>query len=62
MRILKTAESEYRITLTPAEARIFVNCMKLAIKEIATREFGTRVGATPEEITTVIAALEAALK
>lgn len=62
MRILKAAEAEYRITLTPPEIRIFVNCMRQTIKEIAAREFDTRMGATPEDITSVIAALEAALK
>ena len=62
MKILKTGAEEYCVTLQPAEARIFINCMNETIKEIAGWEFPTRMGAKVDEIKVVIASLEAALK
>ncbi len=62
MQIVKTGDEQFRMKLTPAEACIFTNCMNETIRRISHRAYQTRMGATPEEITTVIAALEAALK
>jgi len=62
MRILKTAEDEFRMILAPAEARIFINCMNETIKQVGARGFHSRMGATVDQIRSVIAALEAALK
>ena len=61
MKILKNGEDEYRLTLTPAEGRIFINCMNETIRELGS-EFATRMGAEVDEIKGVIASLEAALK
>lgn len=62
MKILKTAEEAYRMTITPAEARVFINCMKATFDGMGAWEYPTRMGATRQQVEHVIASLEAALK
>lgn len=62
MKILKTGDDDYSMTLAPAEGRIFINCMKATFDGIGEREYPTRMGATRAQIEQVIASLEAALK
>jgi hypothetical protein len=62
MQIIKTGGEQFRMTVSPAEARIFINCMNETIKRIPSREYQTRVGATPEDMKATIEALEGALK
>jgi hypothetical protein len=62
MKISKTAEDAFLLTLTADEAQIFVNSMKETLKCIPAREYWTRMGAKPDEMRSTIGALEAALK
>ncbi len=62
MKILKTGDREFRMTLAPVEVHIFISCMNETIKQIRASEYPTRMGAEVEEIKAVIASLEAALK
>jgi hypothetical protein len=61
MQIVKTEKEQYRMTLTAAEARIFISGMNETIKELGS-EFQTRMGAEIYQVREVVAALEAALK
>jgi hypothetical protein len=61
MKILKTAEESYHMTLAPTEARIFINCMKATFDGIGDWEYSARMGATRKQIEDVVASLEAAL-
>ncbi len=62
MKILKSAKDDFRMTLSQADARIFINCMAETIRQISPREYQLRMGATQDQIKNVIASLEAALK
>lgn len=61
MQVVKTANNDFRVTVTNREARIFVNCMRASVDEIMRTVFRTRVGSQPEEIETIASALETAL-
>lgn len=61
MQIVKSANGEFRVTVTDREARIFVNCMRASVNEIMQTEIQTRVGSRPEEIETIASTLEKAL-
>jgi hypothetical protein len=66
MTIEKTGADEYRVTMTPAEARICINCMKETFREgpregIRASEYQTRVGVTIDAVKGVVSAIEAAL-
>jgi hypothetical protein len=66
MKISKTGADEFRVTATPAEASILVNCMKETFRQgrgegIPSREYQTRVGATVEEVKTIVSKIEAAV-
>jgi hypothetical protein len=62
MKISKTAEDGFLLTLSTDEAQIFINGMNETLKRIPAREYWTRMGAEPGEIRSTIGALEAALK
>ena len=62
MQIAKTGDEQYRVTISPTEAHIFINCMKETMARIPRREYQTRMGATVDEIKAVVASLEPALK
>lgn len=62
MNILKKGEDSFLLTLTPAEAQIFINSMSETLRRIAASEYWTRMGAEPHEIKATIESLEAALK
>lgn len=62
MKILKKAESEFVLSLSPVETQIFINGMGETLRRIPAREYWTRMGAEPEEIKATITSLEAALK
>jgi hypothetical protein len=62
MNILKKGEDAFLLTLTPAEAQIFINSMNETLRRIAASEYWTRMGAKPDEISSTIGSLEAALK
>ena len=61
MKILREGADSFRMTLSSAEARIFVNCMNETIEEIAPYEYATRMGAGIDQVRALIAAIEAAL-
>ena len=60
--VAKISEENFRMTLKPSDARIFVNCMKETLAQLGDWEYQTRMGAKAEQIKTVIASLEAALR
>jgi hypothetical protein len=62
MKIVKTGDDRYRLTLAPMEARIFVNAMAETIRRIPTSEYQTRMGAEVKDIQQTIASLKAALE
>jgi hypothetical protein len=62
MKILKKPDDQYRMTLSAAETRVFVNCMKATFDGIGDWEYPTRIGATAEQIKQVIDSLDRALK
>lgn len=62
MNILKKAEDAFVLTLTPAEAQIFINSMNETLRRIPASEYWTRMGAELDEIKSTIASLEAAAK
>ena len=62
MKIAKTGSDDYRMSLSPAEVRIFINCMNETINELGGWEYQTRMGAEENDIKEIIGALEAALK
>jgi hypothetical protein len=62
MKILKKPDDQYRVTLSAAEARIFINCMNETIKELGGWEFQTRMGATEAQIQSIIASIDETLK
>lgn len=57
MKIVKTAQDEFRVILDDREAQILANCMKTALDEIMRTEFQTRTGSQPEEIESMVSAL-----
>ena len=62
MKILKTGDDAYRVTLTPADARIFVNCMNETEKALSPWEFPSRFGAKLDEVKAIFSAIEQQLK
>ena len=62
MKITLTGHERYHMSISPAEALVFVNCMKETIKHIPSREYQTRMGAKLADIRHVIALLEGVLK
>jgi hypothetical protein len=66
MKVLKTGADKFRVTATPAEASIVVNCMKETFRQgraegIPSREYETRIGASLEEVKAIVSMIEAAL-
>ena len=62
MKIQRLAQDQYRVTLAPAEAGIFINGMNETLQQIPRTEYQTRMGAEPQQIEATIVSLEAALK
>jgi hypothetical protein len=62
MQIIKTGDEQFRMTISPAETHIFINCMNETVRRIPSREYQTRMGAKVDEIKAVVASLEGALK
>jgi len=62
MQIIETTDQRYRLTLTPAEARIFINCFVEAETALGERELPIRLFGPLEQIRAVFSAIEAALK
>lgn len=61
MQIVKTGDEEFRISMTPAEGRIFINCMNETEKALG-RAFSIRIGGPTDEVKALFNAIEAALK
>lgn len=62
MQILEMADQQYRLILTPAEARTFINCFAEAEKAIGERELPIRLFGPLDQIRAIFSAIEAALK
>jgi hypothetical protein len=62
MKILKTADNAFVLSLTSVEGQIFVNSMNETLRRIPVREYWTRMGATSDQIKATVASLEEALK
>lgn len=62
MQILETTDQQYKLTLTPAEARIFIRCFAEAEKAVGEQDLPIRLFGPLDQIKAIFSAIEAALK
>lgn len=62
MQISETANQQLKLVVTPAEARIFVNCFAEVDKAISDNAFQARVGGERDDIKALFSAIQVILK